>query len=179
MATKINFISTDEAAERLKVSARHVRKLVNEKKLPAQQIANRLFIDPADVDRMIKDQEAIGNLLTVAEAAERLGVSARRVGHLIEQGRITIKRTVGRQFYLDPEDIEAFAEERSSSAHATGMLTPAQAARRRHVSRQYIWELITKGKLPAEKQERSYLIKVEDVDAIDIGWRKKEPEAVA
>lgn len=46
--------------------------------------------------------------MTVAQAAESLGVSKRRVQKLIADGRLKA-RLVGIQFLLDPKDVKAFA----------------------------------------------------------------------
>jgi excisionase family DNA binding protein len=47
--------------------------------------------------------------MTTSEAAERLGVSRRRVGQLIEAGALTPLRRFGRSHVLDSADVERYA----------------------------------------------------------------------
>lgn len=61
------------------------------------------------------------HLLTMQEAADRLGVSARFIRHAVRQGSIGSVR-VGRLVRLRPEHIERYIESRSSEP-ATSVLT--------------------------------------------------------
>lgn len=53
---------------------------------------------------------AIGNLITVEEAAGTLGVSTRRVHQFIERKRLSVAERVGPIFMLDKREVEEFAQ---------------------------------------------------------------------
>lgn len=48
----MKLISTDEAAERLGVSGRRVRQLIDEGKLPAQYVGGGYVIDESELDKV-------------------------------------------------------------------------------------------------------------------------------
>ena len=52
---------------------------------------------------------AIGNLITVEEAASEIGVTVRRVHQFIEKKRLTVEKTVGPVFLLDERKVKEFA----------------------------------------------------------------------
>jgi excisionase family DNA binding protein len=47
--------------------------------------------------------------MTTREAADKLGVSRRRVGQLIEKGALTPLRRFGRVYVLDSTEVERYA----------------------------------------------------------------------
>lgn len=53
---------------------------------------------------------AIGNLITVAEAAEIIGVSDVRVRQFIAKGRLKPAQTVGKMHFLDAAAVRKFAK---------------------------------------------------------------------
>jgi excisionase family DNA binding protein len=69
----------------------------------------------------------LDRLLTVEEAAERLGTSTRFMHRLVAERRIAYVK-VGRHVRLDPADVEAFiAARRSRSDHHQWPRSPADA----------------------------------------------------
>jgi excisionase family DNA binding protein len=84
----------------------------------------------------------LDRLLTVEEAAERLGTSTRFVRRLVAERRIAYVK-VGRHVRLDPADVEAFIAARrvevrplsvAALPHRRTSSRPASSAPRRRVS---------------------------------------------
>jgi excisionase family DNA binding protein len=123
------------------------------------------------------------NLLSVVEAARRLGISRRMLYLLIQDGDLYAERVDGRLFVRDT-DLRRFA----SAIEAEGLLvhpnartwsdgTPEpdgtllirskEAARRMRVSRQRVYQLIQNHDLAAYRIGRCTLLRPSDVTAFD------------
>ena len=56
------------------------------------------------------------NMITVAEACERLGVSVRRVQRLIQTGVLPATKVTSRMYLLDPKDVELARKTRNKKS---------------------------------------------------------------
>jgi len=56
------------------------------------------------------------NMMTVAEAAELLGISTRRVQRLIQTGVLPATKVTSRMYLLDPKDVEVAKKTRNKKS---------------------------------------------------------------
>lgn len=71
-----------------------------------------------------------GERLTLAEAAMRLGVSAKTVRRRVQEGKLTVYRN-GNRFVFEPRDVAALDLARSRQAASVPGFAAGQAAERR------------------------------------------------
>lgn len=79
--------------------------------------------------------------ISVAEAARIAGYSADYISHLCTAGRVDGVQLVGGVYIVPRRWVEAFANKSINTP------TQADAARALGVTRQYVWQLVRKGKL--------------------------------
>lgn len=53
---------------------------------------------------------AIGNYLTTADVAKKLGVTAGRVRHFVYEQRLPIAKKIGMVLFFDADEVAKFAE---------------------------------------------------------------------
>lgn len=116
-------------------------------------------------------------LLSIREAAERIGVSRQRLSKLIADGRIETTR-IGLVAYLEPEVVENARQSREDSdlgpgstlPPPPGYVTTAEAAERVGRSQSAILQWIRAGTLLAETDwvdPRRYIIRECDIAQIE------------
>lgn len=98
------------------------------------------------------------NLLTVYEAAERLGLSHQRVRQLIDQGRLPARK-VGRDWVILESDLESAElddlRKRYSTPPTPDVVLVREAAKLLGVSRQRVYEFLRSGRLDGVKANES------------------------
>lgn len=125
----------------------------------------------------INDQEDVANLatiLTAQEAAERLSTSADMVRGLVRCGALdghagAIKTTVSRL------SIDRYLRRDQAAANPDPLLTMTEAARRLRVSRRLLYYYRKNGRLRVERQGRSVLVRLSDLNRIANDPRPDHP----
>jgi excisionase family DNA binding protein len=109
----------------------------------------RVFLRPED-------------LLTVAEVAERLGVTTSSVHNLINAGKLRCLR-FGNARRVRPEDLEAHCDARAGARPPAGedWRTVNDLVRLASVSRSLVYRLIKRGELPAKQFGMVYYVRGE------------------
>lgn len=109
MTTPTDLITTGEAADMLGNSYWTVSEWCRTGRLPCKRVAQAYLISRADVEALI---ESIQQRLTLAEAADMLGVSEQWVHQMRADGKIKAEKIKGR-FRVLRSDVEAMIEQRS------------------------------------------------------------------
>jgi excisionase family DNA binding protein len=98
------------AAQRLGVSTAMVRHMIRRGELSAQRFGRWYLLQRKDVAALVPRRAAV---MTTAEAAQRLGVSARVVRHLIWRGELSARK-LGRSYVLQRREVEALVAKRAA-----------------------------------------------------------------
>src|SRR5579862_8909639 len=87
----VRYLSTDEAAERSKVTDHYVSLLARQSKLRAKRIGRKWYVDPASLDRFLAEQAALKNKRSANLSDELRAVAERMaLSSPIETRRATI-----------------------------------------------------------------------------------------
>lgn len=102
----LNVISLPEAARLFAVSTRTVRRLIDQGELATLRIGPTLVIPSNSLPEPLRDPGGQEPLLTLHDAAERLGVAPRQVRELTDAGQLR-PTLVGRSLRWMPDEVEA------------------------------------------------------------------------
>lgn len=107
-------------------------------------------------------------VLTLNQAAERLGISKQRVSILIQAGRLKAER-FGHAWVIRAADLGTISERkigrpRGKKGDPT-LLTAPEAAERLGITRQHVYNLIAAGRLSAARVKNAWVIREADLAA--------------
>lgn len=98
------YISTGDAATRLRTTARSVRAWVEQGKLRGEKIGNSVLVEEASVAALTPTLE---QAMTTAQAAARLCTTSRTVRDWVDQGRLRGEK-IGGRLLVSESSIAAF-----------------------------------------------------------------------